>query len=181
MRIKPIMTLVAVLTPAFALAGCSGGEEAASSDAAEEMAAAAAEGPQPQPGQYRTTAELLEFNVPGAPPEAADMMRSAFSQGAAEGNTYCLTPEQAATSREDMLKNMAESDCTVSRFDMSAGRFDAALSCPSGQGVAGNVTMTGTMSETGSDMEMAFTTEVPGAGTATIRMHMVSERIGDCS
>ena len=181
MRSKPILPLVAVLAPAFLLAACGSGDEAPSGDAAEEMAAAAEEGPQPQPGQYRTTAELLEFNIPGAPPEAADMMRSAFSEGAAEATTYCLTPEDAATSREEMLKNMAESDCTVSRFDMSNGRFDAALSCPTGQGVSGDVTMAGTMSETGSDIEMAFSTEVPGAGPATIRMHMVSERIGDCS
>lgn len=181
MRIKPILPIVAILAPVLMLAACSGQDEAASGDAAEEMAAAAADGPQPQPGQYRTTAELLEFNIPGAPPEAADMMRSAFSQGAAEATTYCLTPEDAATSREEMLKNMAESDCTVSRFNMADGRFDAALSCPTGQGVSGDVTMTGTMSETGSDIEMTFATEVPGAGPATIRMHMVSERIGDCT
>ena len=174
MRYGLVLPLVAVL----ALAGCGSSEE----NAAEEMAAAAEDGPTPQAGQYRTTAELLEFNLPGAPAEMADMMRSAFSQGAAEGNTYCLTPEEAAAnSREDMLKNIAESDCTVNRFDMSGGRFEAALSCPTGEGVAGDVTMTGTMSETGSDIEMSFKTQVPEMGEATIRMHLVSERIGDCT
>ena len=76
---------------------------------------------------------------------------------------------------------MAESYCTVSRFDMTGGRFDAALSCPTGQGMSGEVTLTGTMSETGSDVETSFKTQIPQAGEATIRMHMVTERIGECA
>ena len=178
MRYRLVLPLVAVL----ALGACGRSGEDAGGEAAEEMAAAVEEGPTPQAGQYRTTAELLEFNLPGAPAEVTDMMRTAFAEGAAQGNEYCLTPEQAeANSREQVLKNLAESDCTVSRFDMSGGRFDAALSCPTGEGASGDVTMAGTMNETGSDVEMTFKTQVPEMGEATIRMRLVSERVGECA
>ncbi|MES2700855.1 MAG: DUF3617 domain-containing protein [Pseudomonadota bacterium] len=181
MRYRLILPLCAAFT--VAACGSSTEDEAATpdADAAADMADAMADGPMPQPGKYRTTAELVAFDVPGAPPEMAEMMRGAFAEGAIEATESCLTPEQANTSREDMLKNMAESNCTVSRFDMTGGRFDAALSCPTGQGMSGEVTMTGTMSETGTDVETSFKTQIPQAGEATIRMHMVSERIGECA
>ncbi len=181
MRYRLILPLCAAFT--VAACGSSSEDEAATADgdAAADMAEAMADGPMPQPGKYRTTAELIAFEIPNAPPEMAEMMRNMFAEGAAEATESCLTPEQANTSREDMLKNMAESNCTVSRFDMDGGDFDAALSCPTGQGMSGEVTMTGTMTETGSDVETTFKTQVPQAGEATIRMHMVTERIGDCS
>ena len=77
---------------------------------------------------------------------------------------------------------MTESDCTVQRFDVSGSNIDAALSCPSGtDGISGDVTMTGTIGETGGNMEMSFKTQVPELGEATIRMRMISERVGDCT
>lgn len=181
MRYRLILPLCAAFT--MAACGSSTEDEAASpdADAAADMADAMADGPMPQAGKYRTTAELVAFDVPGAPPEMAEMMRGAFAEGAIEATESCLKPEQASTSREEMLKNMAESNCTVSRFDMTGGQFDAALSCPTGQGMSGEVTMTGTMSETGTDVETSFKTQIPQAGEATIRMHMVTERIGDCA
>jgi Protein of unknown function (DUF3617) len=181
MRYRDIMPLVAVLV----LAGCSGSENAeeAGGSEAEEMAAAAEDGPTPQAGQYRTTMELIEIAVPNAPPEMAQALQQGFGSGAQQANTYCITPEQAAqsTSREEVLKNLADSNCTVDRYDQTGGQIDAALTC-SGDGMMnGQVLLTGTMTETGSNMEMSFKMQVPQAGEATMRMRMVSERIGDCS
>lgn len=181
MRYRHILPLAAVLV----LAACSSDEDAAEAGGseAEEMAEAAEDGPTPQAGQYRTTMELVEFSMPNAPPEMAQAMQQGFGQGAQEAKTYCVTPEQAAqsTSREEVLKNLADSNCTVDRYDQAGGRIDAALTC-SGDGMMnGEVLLSGTMTETGSDMEMSFKMQVPQAGEATMRMHMVSERIGDCS
>lgn len=176
--------LILPLCAAFTVAACGSSEDEAATaggDAAADMADAMADGPMPQPGKYRTTAELVAFEIPGAPPQMAEMMRSAFAEGAIEASESCLTPEQASVSREEMLKNMAESNCTVSTFEMNGGQFNAALSCPTGQGMSGEVTMTGTMTETGSDVQTSFKTQIPQAGEATIRMHMVSERIGECA
>lgn len=181
MRYHQILPLAAALV----LAGCSGSEEAADAGGgeAEEMAAAAEDGPTPQAGQYRTTMELLEISVPDAPPEMAQMLQQGFGEGAQQANTYCVTPEQAAqsTSREEVLKNLADSNCTVDEFNQSGGQIDALLTCSGDGMMSGQVTLNGTMTETGSDMEMSFKMQVPQAGEATMRMRMVSERIGDCS
>ena len=181
MRYCHIVPLAAVLV----LGACSGGDEAADAGGgeAEEMAAAAEDGPTPQAGQYRTTMELLEISVPNAPPEMAQALQQGFGEGAQEANTYCVTPEQAAqaTSREEVLKNLADSNCTVDEFNQAGGQINALLTC-SGDGMMnGQVTLTGTMTETSSNMEMSFKMQVPQAGEATMRMRMVSERIGDCS
>ena len=181
MRYSHILPITALLL----LAGCGSSEDAADAGGSEadEMAAAAEDGPTPQAGQYRTTMELLEISIPDAPPEVANMMRQGFGQGPQEAKTYCVTPEQAAqsTSREEVLKNLADSNCTVDSFDMAGGQIQAALTCSGDGAMTGQVTLTGTMTETSSDMEMSFKMQVPQAGEATMRMHMVSERIGDCS
>lgn len=181
MRYRHIMPLAAVLV----LAACGSNEDAAEAGGseAEEMAAAAEDGPTPQAGQYRTTMELVEISVPNAPPEMAQALQQGFGSGAQEANTYCVTPEQAAASnsREEVLKNLADSNCTVDQFNQAGGAIDAVLTC-SGDGMMnGQVTLNGTMTETGSNMEMSLKMQVPQAGEATMRMRMVSERIGDCS
>lgn len=181
MRYSHILPLAALLV----LAACSSSEDAAEAGGseAEEMAAAAEDGPTPQAGQYRTTMELLDIAVPNAPPEMAQALQQGFGAGAQQANTYCVTAEQAAqsTSREEMLKNLADSNCTVDEFNQAGGQINALLSC-SGDGMMnGQVTLTGTMTETGSNMEMSFKMQVPQAGEATMRMRMVSERIGDCT
>lgn len=177
MRTTTILSLATVLL----LAGCgdNAADEATTlAEAAEDMA----DGPQPQPGQYTTSTEILEFSVPGLSEDMQAMMRSAMAEGAQTGSSYCLTEADAATSREDMIRSMTESNCTVERFDMAGGDIDAALSCPAGEGgMTGDVTMTGTMSETGANMEVAFSSQVPEMGQANIRMRIVSERVGDCS
>ncbi|MFC3098729.1 DUF3617 domain-containing protein [Alteraurantiacibacter palmitatis] len=176
MRFISLLPVAAVLL----LAAC--GDSAEDSPAGVEGAAEAmADGPTPQPGQYSTTTEILELTIPGLAPEMRDMIRSAMAEGAREGSSYCLTAEDAANSREEMIRNMTESDCTVQRFDMAGGTIDASLSCPAGgEGLTGDVTLNGTMTETGADMTMSFKSQVPDLGEATIRMRMVSSRVGDC-
>lgn len=172
------------LVAALALAACGGGAEedaAGEGMTSEEVATASAEADMPRPGLYRTSQELVELEMPGMPQEMLGMMRSAFEEGAAEESTYCLTAAEAENAREEMLTGMAESDCEISRYDMSGGRIDAAMSCPTGEGISGDVTLTGTMSSEGADMEMAFSQDIPGQGQAAIRMRVLSERVGECS
>ncbi len=177
-------TLAIPMIAAFALTACGSdadpsaeGEPIALEDAVEEMG----EAEMPTPGQYRTTQELLDIELPGVDEQFVEMLRANFAEGAGEENTYCLTPEEAANGREEMLAGMAESDCTVTRFDVSGGNIDAAMSCPTGQGVSGDVTLTGTMDATSADMEMNFSASLPQMGDAKIRMRVQSERIGECS
>ena len=176
MRFRIVLPLVAAL--GLAACGSSDDGEPMSDDA---VADAMADAEMPEPGMYSTKQELLEFDFPGMTDDMAAMMRSAFEQGAAEENTYCLTPEDAANAHEDMLKGMAEADCNITRMDMAGGTIDAAMSCPNGEGVTGDVTMTGSMDSDGADIVMSFSTELPGLGQGSMRMRVQSERIGDCS
>ena len=113
----------APLAAAFLLAACGGDADTDEDGAVSgEAIAEAADAITLQPGQYRTTYEMLEFNVPGAPDAVKDQMQ-AMMGGAAEvaaPATYCFTPEQAAENgAEQMAKKMAEGNCTVARFDAS--------------------------------------------------------------
>lgn len=170
---------------ALALAACGSDAEDASEagDAlsAEDVADQIGSVKTPIAGQYRTTQELLGIDLPGANAQFLEILRSGFADGAAEESSYCITEEQAANSREEMLASMAESDCTVTRFEVSGDSVDAVMSCASGQGISGDVALNGTMTETSADMVMFFTIPVPQAGDAGIRMRVLSERIGDCS
>src|SRR6187402_695116 len=103
----------APLAAAILLAAC-GGDADTNDDGAvsgEEVAAEAAGAIRPQPGQYRTSYEMLEFDMPGAP-DAVKQAAQAQMGGAAEVMkpiTSCLTPEQAAANGpEQMAKSMAE-------------------------------------------------------------------------
>lgn len=165
---------------AFALAACGSneedlGDEALSAD--EVMAAAADADIVPRPGQYESTAELVKFDLPGMPEGQMDMVRQAFAQGAAQKNSYCVTEEMTS---DKWLSDMAESDCSVTRFSAAGGNIDMDMTCASAEGLSGRVQMTGTASDDASDLEMRFTQDVPQMGEASVHMRVKSTRIGDC-
>jgi hypothetical protein len=172
------MKLFVPLAAATALAACGGGadDEAISmEDAMEEMADSDF---MPRPGQYRTSQELLEFELAGMPENQMEMVRQAFASGAAEESTYCITEEMT---REKWISDMAESNCTITRFDTSGSEIDVAMSCEAEGGINGEMQMTGSSTGDSSDMVMNFSQTIPGMGEGKIRMRVQSERIGDCS
>lgn len=167
----------------LALAACgSDAEEAATGDgmSMDDVAGAMADAEMPVPGMYATSQELIELNLPGVDESMLAMMRSAFAEGATEQTTYCLTEEDAANGRENMLAGMAESDCSVETFEISGGRINGVMQCAGDAGVNGTVAMSGTMTSTSSDMEMTISAEGMGMGEGTIRTRVKSERVGDC-
>src|SRR5688500_5415767 len=93
---RPIHALP--LAAAILLAACGGDADSdGDGNVSAEEAAAEAEGMvQPLPGQYRASIELLEFDVPGMPESAKQQMQQIFAGGLAEGNTFCMTEEDAA-------------------------------------------------------------------------------------
>lgn len=171
------------------LAGCSGGT---GNDAAENgEAGAAAVGSvfketmieragnfvRPQPGLYRSTNEILEFDIPGAPPQVKEMMRnSASSRQAIE---YCVTPEEAAKGFEESIRKSQEGDCDYKRFDVDGGRIAAELTCRQ-DGRTVELTLSGKGNSTSSEMDMTMKTDMGELGAGTIRARSRSERIGEC-
>jgi len=172
------------LVAAMLLAACGGNSDAdGDGKISSDEAAAAAQGMvQPRPGQYRTTAELLDFDMPGMTDQQKDQMRQLMAGSMAEGNTTCLTPEQAAQNgAKKMVQDMAEGDCTIKTFDVSGNNVVAEMECAGQGGPKGVVRMEGEMAAESSTMTMEFNQDVPGQGQAHIKMRMNSQRIGECA
>lgn len=183
MRVDPRTALAAALL----LAGC--GEkpgDPAEPQTKQEVAAQIAQSANPRPGQYRSTIEFTRFDIPGLPADALSQVRQQMESATAVQNSYCLTAEEAARGRQDVLKRLgkAQGDCRFTRYEVDGEKVSATLSCAQGPG-GGTVAMTmdGTMGTTGSDIRIAMDMANPAvpAAKANIAMHVVTTRIGDCS
>ena len=173
------------LAAAILLAACGGGDADADGDGAvsgEEIAAEAEGMVKPEPGQYTATLELLEFDAPGMPEAAKTQMQQIFAQGLSEGNSFCMTEADAAENGpEQMVKNLAESDCTMNSFNVSGGNVVADMQCPGQGGGASKVHMEGQMRADGSTMTMDMSQEMPNVGATTMKLRVTSKRTGDCA
>lgn len=179
---RPIHALP--LAAAILLCACSGSadEDGDGAISNEEAAAAIEDVVQPRPGQYRTSIELLEFDVPGMTDQMKQQMVSVMGGELAKGNTFCLTPEEAAANGpREMLENMAEANCSFSRFDVSSGTISADMQCTGDDGLTSHVLMDGEMTEASSDMTMTMDQQMQGMGEVHMKMRVTSERTGDCT
>jgi hypothetical protein len=175
---------IAAMTFALALVACSGGEEkkAGSGEtvSSKEVAEKARDMVKPKPGLYRSTVELLEVDIPGAPAGAADMMKGMMGSSNSTSE-YCLTQADVDRGFEEMLKNSQKGECTFERFEADGGEIDAVMNCTAQGGNAMRMTMQGTGGATSSEMTMNMETEMPGMGKANMRMTAKHQRIGDCA
>lgn len=166
------------------LAGC--GDSGSVDDPSDpaQIEAATQDLPQPQPGEYRTTSELVELDVPGATEEEVQMLRGIMEQGATQDRTFCMTQEEADEGYREFLANLQQSSdqCEFTDFSVSGDTLDATMACDDGSGSTGTMTFGGTISETSQDMTVTMDMNNAAAGES---MRMVlrnqSERIGECS
>ena len=171
------------LAAAALLAACGSSSDADGDGkiSGTEAAAAAQTIVQPRPGQYRTTAELLDFDMPGMTEQQKGQMRSMMAGGQAQTSTTCLTPEQAQRNgAKQMVQHMAQGNCTIKTFDVSGNNIVAEMECASQDGKPGIVRMEGQMTEESSTMTMEFNQDMAGRGQAHIKMRVNSQRTGDC-
>lgn len=175
---------------ALSLAACGSKEEAPGEGAvssgetrsADDVAHEAAKLDRPKPGSYKQTIEVLEMNIPGLPKEAAEQMKAMTAK--TQVQTICITDEDTDKGYKEMLQSVGKGgDCSYSKFDVAGGRLDAQMHCKTeGQGEAA-MTMNGTVSETGSDITVGM--DVTGGqqpmGAMKMKMHLTTERIGDCA
>lgn len=171
------------LAAAVLLAACGGNEDTAGEGLTpEQVADEAGDLVAPKPGQYRTTLELLEFDAPGMPDSVKQQMQQVFASGLAEGNTFCMTEEDAAKNGpEQMVKNLAESDCEVGKFNVSGSQVVAEMQCAGEGGATNTVRMEGQMTAESSRMTMDMKQELPNVGGVNMKMRVTSNRIGDCA
>lgn len=131
----------------------------------------------PEPGEYRATITLQSLDMPGAPPQMADMM----SQMMSNTITYCLTEAEIEEGFRSMTDRSLQEDqeCTYERFDYSGGKIDGVVVCR-GDGRAMRMEMTGEGRATSSDFTMKMSGDF-GMGDGTMTLRAQHERLGACS
>ncbi len=184
------LALVAVL----ALAGCGGestkesaaktGEiDVSNASVAEVQAQTRAAGAAMRfdPGQWRTTIEVIEADIPGLPPQMVGEMKRRMLQKSTVSS--CMTPEQAANPNEDLFAGKS-GNCRFDRFTMKDGKVDAAMTCAgdgSGAGAA-KIAMTGIFDKRRFELENRIEAAGPGAAQAMkMRSRVTGERTGECA
>ena len=173
----PLVTLAVCL----ALAGCDSGPDSdgdgtvSMSEAREEIERSDI---RPEPGLYRVSVEVMEVDVPGAPPQAIDMIRNMMG---GQSHEYCLTPEDAAKGYEETVRQSQDGACGFERFELADDEIDAQMVCDAPGRGKSTTTVTGKVTPTSSQLEMAMEGTVEGMGEATFRMRSTQERTGDCA
>ncbi|TMM50411.1 DUF3617 domain-containing protein [Qipengyuania marisflavi] len=168
---------------ALLLAGCggneagekgagAGGDGVSNAEVAERAKAAI----RPQAGQYRTTMQLVDIEIPGAPQSAIDMMRKMMD---GQSHEYCLTPSDVEQGFEEMAKQSQDGDCSYEKFDVSGSKIDALMRCKGETSMT--MAMTGSVTETSAEMDMTMKGDMTGMGDSTIQMRAKHTRIGDCA
>ncbi|MGB7417625.1 MAG: DUF3617 domain-containing protein [Erythrobacter sp.] len=163
---------VALLSLALAAAGST----LAAQDATEaELSAEIPSEMKPEAGQYRSQITFESFDMPGAPPELAGMMRQRMSREF----SFCLTPDEAEEGYREIATRSQEGDCEYNRFDVEDGAIDAAFTCKA-DGRTFDMTLAGTGTPTTSNMLITMAGDM-GMGPGTVVMRVRHERIGACS
>ncbi len=137
----------------------------------------------PMPGKYRSTAKLLEIDVPGMPPSVVAQMKDQMSEMQRQTSEQCLTKAQVDKGWEDMVKNMnnatEDADCQFDRFNVDGGNLDAQMTCTAAAGVAAKIAMTGKMEPEKQVMTMNVS-QSGGPTQMNMKMEITNERIGEC-
>jgi hypothetical protein len=177
MRSMPLLAAAALLM--VSVAGCSKADEGPKT--AEQARAEAAQLERPEPGQYSQTTRFTRFEVPGAPKEMVEQIKT-MMQGKGGSTTYCLTKADSDRGFEEMFKKVGQGECKYDRFDASANTIDAILKCDTGNGGSARLAMNGKVSKTGSQIKVDVEqkNDKGPMGNANISMEVSSKRLGDC-
>jgi len=190
--VRANLVVVAGLGLALALSACGSKEDKAGDAAASseegasksvgELQAEAGKLERPEPGKYKQTVEILQMEMPGLPKEAQDQM--ARMQPKTQVSEICLTEKDTEQGFKDMFKDLGKGgDCTYDKFNVSGGSLDARMTCQIPQQGKAVMTVNGAASKTGSDVTVAM--DMSGGpspmGNMKMKMHMTTERIGDCT
>ncbi len=177
--------LIVFAAPLALATACSGGGSAdadgdgeISAEEAQAEAEDAAAEIAVRPGQWQTTFEITELEIPNAPPQLQEMMgtmRSQMAQGMS--STSCLTPEEAANIGDSMFDD--NDNCTVSEFEMSGGNMTVAATCQEPGGPAMSMRMEGTYTATSNDMTVTASGEIPQMGEMRFAGNVQRRHISD--
>ena len=176
---KRSIATLAVACTVLALAACDRADKGPKT--MDEAKAEASQMERPEPGQYKQMTKITRFDVPGAPKAMVEQIRK-MMEGQNNDLTYCLTKQDSEKGFEEMFKKGKQGNCKYDRFDASANTIDAVMVCETGGGGSARMTLDGTVSSTGSkvNVDVEQKNDKSPMGNATIAMEMETQRIGDC-
>jgi Protein of unknown function (DUF3617) len=156
----------------LALSGCGGGDKSVAASSGPVKRAA---------GSWKNEMSITKFEVPGAPPEAKQMMEGMMKMASAI--EVCLTPEQAAKDdvAAEMAKGGAAKDCQFSKKEVSGGVINVEGVCkdPSGQQV--NLKVAGTAEPKKTDASIVVSgNDAKLGGAMNMEMKVSSSWTGPC-
>ncbi|WP_448659318.1 DUF3617 domain-containing protein [Sphingomonas sp. CJ99] len=173
------------LSAILALAAC-GGEEATTPSAEKDGAEAAVTTTAPEidasltPGQWETTVEMTEIEMPGIGKMTGGQM-GGMMQSMKTTVTNCVTEAQARNPGGDLFTG-TDGQCTYERFTMKGGKLDGVVNCTTGEGkmraemsgsfAADRYTLTNRAEVTGM---------TPDGQPAKITSTVSGRRIGECT
>jgi len=131
-----------------------------------------------EPGLWQSKVTVLEMNVPGIPAQYAEKMKQSLAEHRNDTNSHCVTPEEAKRPKEDFFG--ADKSCRYEHFTMGGGKIDIQMVC-NHEGAAQTTSMAGTYTPTTYSMDMASSGSAGAQGNMSMKMHVDSKRVGECS
>ncbi len=179
--IVPLTALA--LSSVFGLSAC-GESEQSEPVAVNDIVAEAQKLNKPMPGQYRSTAKLLEIDVPGMPDSVVEQVKKQMAKAQSQTSEQCLTSAEVDDGWEDMVKNMNNAtegaDCQFDKFKVDDGNLDAQMTCSAAAGIAAKIAMTGTMEPEKQVMTMVVS-QSGGPSNMNMKLEVTNERVGNCT
>lgn len=132
-----------------------------------------------RPGLWQSKVTLHEVNIPGMPPEMRGRMKAMMAERQQKSNTHCITAEQVKKPKEDFFGGEDKS-CHYAQFTMGGGKIDIQMVCNE-EGMTRTMNMKGTYTPTSYSMDMASQGTGAGQESMSMKMHVDSQRVGECS
>lgn len=131
-----------------------------------------------EPGLWQSKVTVLEMNIPGMPPKYADKMKQSIAEHRNDTSKHCITAAEVKKPKEDFFG--ADKSCRYEHFTMGGGRIDIAMVCKQ-EGFTQNTSMSGTYTPTSYSMDMSSNGSGGPEQGMTMKMHVDSQRIGECT
>ena len=177
--------IAAALGATLALSAC--GNDAKPAKPVDEVVAEVGKLERPQAGLYETKVQLLDFSVPGLPPQQADRIKSMMGNVGDQSHSYCLTEADAEKGFEEQIRKMGQGqgglDCSFQEFDVNGGKVAAEMTCKGPQGMDAAMKIDGTTTASSTSMTMDMSQKAPmiPGGEMRMKMKMDSKRTGNCA
>lgn len=132
-----------------------------------------------EPGLWQSKVAVLEMNIPGMPAQFADRMKQSMAARQHQTTTHCLTKEDVKRPKEGFFAG-GDKSCHYAHFTMGGGKIDIQMVCKQEESTQ-TTDMSGTYTPTSYSMDMSSHGSGGGQAGMTMKMHVDSQRIGECT